>query len=186
MAEPDPGGISLQDCKELLAGHKDSPFDLDAFVHLPEGFFKQSTGEEIRIHTQTNCVCDKLAKASDYRWKWVLNTSFNGDCNTYQLHTVSTKLPVVQHQVLLHTLVHSERAHRPSTNPIPKRRRGKEGHTWHDFLAMEYCRSQYHTVARGMFMCKCFITKHIFIIVTSLYLKMSTKWSWIWRHPLNQ
>lgn len=69
MAEPDPGGISLQDCKELLACHKDSPFDLDAFVHLPEGFFKGSTGGGIRIHTRANGVRDELAKASEYNWK---------------------------------------------------------------------------------------------------------------------
>ena len=48
-----PSILDFEDCLKLLTTSKDLPFELDAFVMIPEGMFED----------------DQLAKASDYRWK---------------------------------------------------------------------------------------------------------------------
>jgi hypothetical protein len=59
-----PSILSLEDCLKLLAISKDSPFELDAFVTIPEGMFE---GKD--MHGFSNRLRDQLAEASDYRWK---------------------------------------------------------------------------------------------------------------------
>ena len=59
-----PSTLSLEDCLKLLSISKDSPFELDAFVDIPDGIFD---GED--VHGFSNGLRDQLAEASDYRWK---------------------------------------------------------------------------------------------------------------------
>jgi hypothetical protein len=54
----------LEDCLKLLSISKDSPFELDAFINIPDGMFD---GKD--VHGIVNGLRDQLAEASDYRWK---------------------------------------------------------------------------------------------------------------------
>ena len=59
-----PSILSLEACLKLLSINKDSPFELDAFVDIPDKIF---TGKD--VHSFSNGLRDQLAEASDYRWK---------------------------------------------------------------------------------------------------------------------
>jgi hypothetical protein len=59
-----PSMLSLEDCLKLLSMSRDSPFELDAFVNIPDGMFE---GKD--VHGFANGLRDQLAEASDYRWK---------------------------------------------------------------------------------------------------------------------
>ena len=72
LSEMQPSVITLEECLQLVSMNKDSPFELDAFVHIPVGLFGEGDeGEEI-VHKRANRIRDELARASEYHWKWVL------------------------------------------------------------------------------------------------------------------
>ena len=59
-----PSILSLEDCLKLLSISRDSPFELDAFVNIPDEIFM---GKD--VHGFSNGLRDQLVEASDYRWK---------------------------------------------------------------------------------------------------------------------
>ena len=59
-----PSVLSLEDCLKLLSISKDSAFELDAFVKIPDKIFE---GKD--MHSFSNGLHNQLAEATDYRWK---------------------------------------------------------------------------------------------------------------------
>ena len=61
---PQPSTLDLDECLQLIAINKDSPFELDAFVHVPSGILGSD-----EVHGRANAIRDRLASASEYQWK---------------------------------------------------------------------------------------------------------------------
>jgi len=60
-----PSILALDDCLKLISMHKDSTFELDAFVILPG----KKNGPKQGVHDFVNSLWDMLNQASDYHWK---------------------------------------------------------------------------------------------------------------------
>ena len=60
-----PSNLGLEACLKLISMNKDSAFELDTFVTLPE----EKRGTEVSVHDFANGLRDSLARASDYHWK---------------------------------------------------------------------------------------------------------------------
>ena len=69
LSEMQPSVITLEECLQLVSMNKDSPFELDAFVHIPVGLFGEGHEEEEIVHKRANRIQDELARASEYHWK---------------------------------------------------------------------------------------------------------------------
>lgn len=65
MPQLQPSILALEDCLKLVSMHKDSAFELDAFVILPG----EKNGPEQGVHDFANNLWDMLSQASDYHWK---------------------------------------------------------------------------------------------------------------------
>jgi hypothetical protein len=62
--------ITLDECLQLLDTEKDSAFELDTFVRLPEDPEAEVNTAEIG-NVRANVLRDLIEKASDYDWKCV-------------------------------------------------------------------------------------------------------------------
>ena len=64
--KPQPSTLTLDECLKLISMNKDSPFELDTFVHVP---LEPREPEKDGVHGWANRLRDMLAKASEYQWK---------------------------------------------------------------------------------------------------------------------